>query len=61
MGGPNRRLALLLFDTGCRLGEIVSLRLAAVDLAAAVATVLGKARRPRLVPLGATVRAETER
>ncbi len=61
LGARNRLLCLLLFDTGCRLGELVGLRLEAVDLAAGVATVLGKARRPRLAPLGATVRAEAER
>ena len=61
LGARNRLLALLLFDTGCRRGEAVTLPVDAVDLRAGAATVLGKARRPRLVPLGCALCAEAER
>lgn len=61
LGARNRLLVLLLFDSGCRLSEALSLRLGDLDLAGGAATVMGKARRARLVPLGRTLCAETER
>jgi integrase len=52
-----RDLAIILvfIDTGARLAELAGLQVDDVDLDAAVATVLGKGRRPRGLPLGATV------
>ena len=61
LGARNRLLVLLLFDSGCRLSEALNLGIADLDLPGGAATVLGKARRARLVPLGRTLCAETER
>ncbi len=41
----------MLFDTGCRLGEIANLTLEDVDLDLDVIRVIGKGRKPRSVPL----------
>jgi len=43
----------LLLDTGCRLSEIAELTLEDVDLTLDVVHVVGKGRRPRIVPFGA--------
>ena len=50
-----RDLALLrfMFDTGTRVGEVVTLRTADVDIRAGVALVYGKGRRARVAPFGA--------
>jgi site-specific recombinase XerD len=50
-----RDLALLrfMFDTGCRVGEVVGLRVTDVDTKAGVAIVYGKGRKSRVVPFGA--------
>ena len=50
-----RDLAAVLFlaDTGCRVSEMVGLRITDVDLRARVAHVMGKGSRPRTVPFGA--------
>lgn len=50
-----RDLAAVLFlaDTGCRVSEMVGLRVTDVDLRARVAHVMGKGSRPRTVPFGA--------
>jgi len=50
-----RDLALLrfMFDTGCRVGEVVGLRVADVDTKAGVAIVYGKGRKSRVAPFGA--------
>jgi site-specific recombinase XerD len=45
-------IILLLADTGIRRGELVGLRCDDVDLDDNVVTVLGKGRRPRVVPIG---------
>ncbi|MDQ6730250.1 MAG: tyrosine-type recombinase/integrase [Actinomycetota bacterium] len=42
----------LFIDTGARLGEVAALRMEDVDLDAAQAVVLGKGRRPRVLPFG---------
>lgn len=55
-----RDLAAVLFlaDTGCRVSEMVQLRLTDLDLRGRVAHVMGKGSRPRSVPFGArTARA----
>ncbi len=54
-----RDLALLrfMFDTGCRIGEAVSLRTADVDTRAGVALVYGKGRKARVAPFGAKTAA----
>lgn len=43
----------LLLDTGCRLSEIADLTLDDVDLTLDFVHVVGKGRRPRIVPFGA--------
>jgi site-specific recombinase XerD len=48
----DRALLLTFIDNGGRVGEIVAVRLDAVDLDEAVIRVLGKGGRPRDVPLG---------
>lgn len=50
-----RDAAIVLFfiDTGARLSEVAGLHLDDVDLEQRVARVLGKGRRPRLLPMGA--------
>lgn len=45
-------LFLLLLDTGMRIGEVTSLRLDKLDLTDRVATIMGKGRRERNVPIG---------
>jgi site-specific recombinase XerD len=49
-----RDLALLRFmlDTGCRIGEAITLRVADLDTKAGVALVYGKGRKARVVPIG---------
>ncbi|MDQ2695868.1 MAG: tyrosine recombinase XerC [Pseudomonadota bacterium] len=51
----------LLYSSGLRLGELVGLRLADLDLAAASVRVTGKGARQRLVPVGAKARQALER
>ncbi len=59
MGGKSfedrRDLALLRFmlDTGCRIGEVIGLRVVDLDTKDGVALVTGKARKTRIVPFGA--------
>ena len=48
----DRALLELLYSCGLRLGELVALDLAALDLAQALATVTGKGRKQRIVPIG---------
>ncbi len=54
-----RDLAMLrfMFDTGTRVGEVVSLRTADVDTRAGVALVYGKGRKARVAPFGAKTAA----
>jgi integrase/recombinase XerD len=49
-------IALGCLDTGCRVKEVLGLRLADVDLDAMVLRVLGKGRRERLVPFSPELR-----
>lgn len=49
----NRALFLLAFDSGARLGELINLRLADVDLTQRTAIVRGKGNRERLIYFGA--------
>src|SRR5690606_29631680 len=51
----------LMYSCGLRVSELVGLDLAAVDLAAHEARVLGKGRKERMVPIGAPARAAVER
>lgn len=46
-------LLRLLIDTGARLNEVASLTLDALDLRGGIVRVMGKGRRPRLLPIGA--------
>lgn len=48
----DRALLEVLYATGLRVTELVSLRLAQVDLQVGVLRVVGKGRRERMVPLG---------
>lgn len=50
----------LLYASGLRVSELVSLRLAQVDLNRGVLVVLGKGARERLVPIGETALARIE-
>lgn len=56
LGFRNRAIFGLLYDTGIRVGELVTARLADLDLTAGVLTVRGKSRRERSVPLSITLR-----
>jgi site-specific recombinase XerD len=51
----------LFVDTGLRLAELAGLNVEDVDLDQQVATVLGKGRRPRVVPFGAKTTAALDR
>lgn len=51
----------LMIDTGVRASELVGIQVADLDLDASTATVMGKGRRPRLVPLGTTTVAVLDR
>ena len=57
----NRVAVLTLLDTGLRVAELCSLTVGAVDLAAGTATVMGKGRKERLVPLSMPLRSELRR
>src|SRR5690606_24131238 len=48
----DRAIICLFADTGCRLSEIAGLSVADVDFENRVIIVLGKGRRPRIVPFG---------
>lgn len=48
----DRAILTLLLDTGMRRSEVAGLRIDDIDLQDATAVVLGKGRRPRLVPFG---------
>lgn len=54
-------LVTLLFDTGVRAQELIGLRVEDVDLDREVLLVLGKGRRQRYVPIGATSIAALDR
>ncbi len=51
-GIRDRAILELLYATGLRVGELVSLDLADVDLAGGMVRVLGKGRKERVVPFG---------
>jgi integrase/recombinase XerD len=51
-GRRNRALLEVLYGTGCRVSEAVGLDLGAIDLEEAIARVIGKGDRQRVVPLG---------
>lgn len=53
----DRALCELLYSSGLRLGELVGLDLADLDLAAGEVRVMGKGQRMRQVPVGAQARA----
>ncbi|MCL6596692.1 MAG: tyrosine-type recombinase/integrase [Firmicutes bacterium] len=57
----NRVAVLMLLDTGLRVAELCSLTIGAVDLVAATATVMGKGRKERQVPLSMPLRSELRR
>lgn len=52
LGVRDRALLETLYSTGIRASELAGLRLGDVDLARGAATVLGKRRKERIVPLG---------
>jgi integrase/recombinase XerD len=57
-GLRNRALLEVLYGTACRVSEAVGLDLASLDLEEAIARVIGKGDRQRVVPLGrATIEA----
>jgi site-specific recombinase XerD len=51
----------LFLDAGLRLSELVNLTLGDVDFGAKVVSVVGKGRRPRLAPMGATASLALDR
>ncbi len=57
----DRAAILLLADTGIRRGELAGLAVADIDFRERVAHVLGKGRRPRAVPFGATTAQALDR
>jgi len=52
LGQRDRAMLETLYSTGVRVGELVGLDVADLDLAAEVAVVRGKGKKERLVPLG---------
>lgn len=52
LGTRDRALVEVLYATGLRVSELVSLNLADVDLASGVVTTMGKGRKERVVPIG---------
>ena len=54
----NEALILFLLDTGCRAGEVCTLRASAIDWSSRIARVMGKGRKERFVPFSpATAKA----
>ena len=53
-GIRNRAIVELMYSSGIRGGELVTMKLETVDLKAGVARVLGKGRKERIVPIGKT-------
>jgi len=53
-GFRNRTMLELLYSSGIRAAELLGLNLADLDLAARTAVVMGKGRKQRVVPFGAT-------
>ena len=56
IGMRNYTAVLTLLDTGLRVSELTGLRVADVDWESRLLTVMGKGRKQRLVPFGATLR-----
>src|SRR6056297_3397512 len=56
----DRAMLELLYSTGIRAGEVLALDVARVDLKNATATVYGKGRKERVVPIGKTALRYTE-
>lgn len=54
-------LIRFLFDTGCRAGEVVGLRVEDVNVSAGTATVTGKGRRVRVVAFGRKAARDLDR
>ena len=57
LGARNRTMFCLLYDTGLRVGELVRIERADVDLAGGTVRVRGKGRRDRRVPLSRPMRS----
>lgn len=56
-GRRNRTMIALLYDTGIRVGELVTIETADLDLAGGTVRVRGKARKDRRVPISMTMRS----
>ena len=56
----NRAMLLLLYSTGLRVSELVSLPLAGCNMDSGFLKVLGKGNKERLIPFGATARETVE-
>jgi integrase/recombinase XerC len=59
--GRDRAILELLYSTGIRVSELVTLDWIDIDRRGAVVRVLGKGRKERIVPIGATALAALER
>jgi integrase/recombinase XerD len=61
LGVRDRAMLEVLYATGLRVSELVTLRLASVSLADGLVRVVGKGNKERIVPLGEEARAWLER
>ena len=61
LGLRDRAMLEVLYATGCRVSELVGLRLASLDLKVGYVRVLGKGSKERLVPMGDMARKKLER
>ena len=57
LGLRDRAILELLYSSGLRVGELVSLRLESLDLETGMVRVLGKGKKERIVPIGSYARA----
>jgi integrase/recombinase XerC/integrase/recombinase XerD len=57
----NKTIFILLLDTGLRIGELINLKMDDIHMSEGSLKVIGKGKKERMVPMGASVQRELQR